>query len=351
MSDSSRAAIRRESRGTRWAIIAAIVGALFTVTVMQGQRLPLSGTGSLGTIAAWIGATAAGFAFGGAFLLEARHGYDGWRRRLPLAKRVLDVVALSVGMALLSHLLIVAISTLFGLGFRGMTIDPLGGAVLAGAATAAVVYAATLGGAQVTAEGLATLATLVIFIGTIASMISAPDDSWWQLHFSQLGNAEGISAYRFNLALIVTGLILTVLANYAGRDLERGLNARGRDEPKLVNLLTWLFAGIGLCMMVVGLVPDNVNVFVHVGAATGMVIVFSVFLFFTLRRMPDVPRDFTVFSIGVVAGIVVAALLWIPIGYYNLTGVEFVAAGLLFAWLTLFVRMASVYARGTVQSA
>jgi hypothetical protein len=41
----------------------------------------------------------------------------------------------------------------------------------------------------------------------------------------------------------------------------------------------------------------------------------------------------------------VAVLLWVPIHYYNLTGMEFIAAGLLFAWLTVFVRAIAAYAR------
>ena len=42
-----------------------------------------------------------------------------------------------------------------------------------------------------------------------------------------------------------------------------------------------------------------------------------------------------------------SVVLWIPIGYYNLTGMEFIAAGLLFAWLTVFVRMSAAYALPT----
>lgn len=38
----------------------------------------------------------------------------------------------------------------------------------------------------------------------------------------------------------------------------------------------------------------------------------------------------------IAAGIVVSILLWIPIGYYNLTGMELVAASLLFAWLLVY---------------
>ena len=33
-----------------------------------------------------------------------------------------------------------------------------------------------------------------------------------------------------------------------------------------------------------------------------------------------------------------AALLWFPLGYYNLTGFELAMAGIVYAWLVVFIR-------------
>lgn len=335
--------VKLEARATRFAVTAFVVTGIATVFVFHGRYVPLAGAGSIGDFAAWAAGALAVIAFATSFSLEASRGHAGWRNRLPAVKRIIDLLGMSVAMGLLSFLVVTAVAQLFQLGFRGMTVDPYGGGVLAGAITAAMIYAATLAGARVTSEGLAMLATLVLFMGTMASMLSAPDESWWQLHFSQLGNTEGVTGTRFNLALMTTGLVITVLANYIGRDLERGLVLRGVEPTELVRLLTWLFTGIGVLLAVAGFVPDAVNFVVHVGAASGMVVVFLVFAVVALRKLPEVPRDFVVFTIGVVIGLAISILLWIPIGYYNLTGMEFIAAGLLFAWLIVFVRMAHVY--------
>ena len=72
--------------------------------------------------------------------------------------------------------------------------------------------------------------------------------------------------------------------------------------------------------------------------------VFGVLVGCLLTLVPGIRRDIAVFSVLVVAGIVVAVALWVPIDYYNLTGSEFIIAGLLFAWLMLFVRQARAYA-------
>lgn len=340
-------AARVEARAERWGLAALVGGLLITVVVMAGSRWSLAGGGpSLGNLAGWIASACAGLAFAASFIIESWRGHALWRRRLPMVKRLIDLLAMSLAMAMLAYLVVLAVANLFQLGFRGLTVDALGGGALAGAAAAAATYAAALSGARVTTDGLATLATLVLFIGTMASMLSSPDESWWQLHFSQLGNVDDSSAYRFNLALILTGLVMTVLANYVGHDLELGFVARGVAPAGRVRTLAWLFAGIGICLIVAGVVPDAVSVPLHVGAASGMVVIFVVFVLCAVRLLPGLPAEVAGFSLFVVIGILVAVVLWVPIGYFNLTGTEFIVAGLLFAWLLVFVRAIGAYSHG-----
>lgn len=312
-----------ESRSTTWAVVAFILSALLVAAVYGPARLPLAGSTSLGALAAWTAAAFSGLGFGASYYLESKRNPQSWRLELPLIKRIIDIIALSATIMMLCHLLLVAISYLFQMGFVGMTVDRYGGAVLAGGATA--------------------------FVGTMASMIAAPDQAWWESHFSALGNSESRSGERFNLTLVLTGLAITALANYVGHDLERGLKLRKIQNKRLVTLLSWILAGIGLFMMGVGLVPDASNTAVHVGFASGMVVLFALFLYIVVRNVPGLPKDLLAFSAIVVIAIAVSILLWVPIGYYNLTGMEFVAAGFLFPWLIVFVRTASAYGRGIHQ--
>ena len=306
--------------------------------------MPLGGGASVGSLAAVLAAIAAGPAFAVSFALERRRGYLAWRDALPWVKRASDLVALSAAMMMLSALVVVAVAELFQLGFRGLTVDPFGAGALVAAAVGAMTYVASASGARVTSTGVASLATLVLFIGTLASMVSAPEADWWRFHFSQLGNESGYAGYQFNLALITTGAVITALANFVAHDLEIGLRAHIENPQRRARLFAWLLAVIGLCLMVAGFVPDAVAFPVHVGAASGMVVVFGVLVGCLLTLVPGIGRDIAVFSVLVVGGIVVAVALWVPIDYYNLTGSEFIIAGLLFAWLMLFVRQVRAYA-------
>ncbi len=349
---------RIELAGTRAAVIAFVLAAVLGVVLMWGQRHPLAGDASLGIIegdaslgfiAGSMSAVAAGLGYIIAYVRASRLGHAAWRQRIPVWRRVISLGAMAVGMGTLSYYAVLAVANLFQLGFRGLDVDPIGGAILAGAAVAALTYIAVVTGSLVTAEGVALLATLVLFSGTMASMLRTPDETWWQLHFSQLGNISEVSGYRFNFAVIITGLLVTVLAEFIGHDIERGLARRGAVVGRRARVLTWLFGGMGLCLVVVGLVPDAVSAPVHITAAVGILLCFGAFLI-AMIRLPGLSREIIVISLLVAAGIVVAALLWVPIGYYNLAGTEFVAVGLLFAWVMVSVRAIGLYGQSSAEA-
>lgn len=360
---------RAESRAAIAALLGFAVTAVAVAAVGWGGRAPLSGQGSIGTHAAWLTAGTTAVAFLVSFVGTARDGGAEWRRELPLIKRIIDLVALTAAVAAVSALGIEALAALFQAAFVGLTVDPLGGGALAGAASAALTYFASGFGSRVTTEGIAVLATSTLFIGTLASMLSSPDARWWELHFSQLGNQQGESAAAFNSSLILAGLVIIAIADYAAHDVGRGLRTRGEAEglpaaplelrsaersdrtaspdrtiARRTAITAWLFIAIGIMMCIAGLVHDAVNSFVHVGAASGMVVAFGLLAIFTLFGLPGLPHGYRALTIGVLLGTVVAILLWIPLGYYNLTGVEFISAGLIFAWFIVFTRIVGAYA-------
>ncbi|PPG38758.1 DUF998 domain-containing protein [Pseudoclavibacter sp. RFBA6] len=327
-----------------------MLAAAVTALLVQGEYLPIGGPDSLGARAGWISAALAAISFAATHAIPdvgADPSVLSWRRQLPIAKRLVDMLALAAGVAMLTFFVVIAVAQVFQIGFRGLTVDPLGGGALVGFTAAATSYAASLFGARTTGIAIAALAVAVLFMGTFASMISSPDESWWQLHFSQLGNTAGITGYRFNLALMVTGLVITTLAGYTGRSFDLGLAARGFHAGARIHLLPWLLGGIGICMIGVGLVPDAVNKPLHVAFAAGMVVLFGAFALGALRFIHGLPRELRIFTLVVMAGIVFAILLWEPIRYYSLAGMEFISAGLLFAWLIVFTRAADAYGTET----
>ena len=139
---SSRVAL--ESRATRFAVVTFVLTGVATIFVFHGTHAPLAGEGSVGALAAWAAGGLAAIAFAASFIIEVRRGHASWRSQLPAVKRLIDVFGMSVAMGILAYLIVTAIAQLFQQGFLGMTVDPYGGGVLAGAAAAALVYACLL---------------------------------------------------------------------------------------------------------------------------------------------------------------------------------------------------------------
>lgn len=333
-----------------WAIVAA--GAAFVVAGvvgfawMAGERHPLAGADSVGNRAAIMSAVLGAAAFAAAYLAGSGHATH-WRRSLPRVKRAVDCVGLALAHGGIVYLGTLFVAETFQAGFVGLDVDAFAGSLLAAIAAGVDVYVCVVAGSRVTTRSLSVLVMATLLVGVLMSMLTAADPEWWHLHFSELGNHEGRSAYAFNGTLLLAGIVVTTLANYVSRDIERGLRARGIDPGRRATALAWLFAGIGFGLMVAGLVPDAVSRVVHVGGASGMVVMFAAFAVTVMLAVPGLGRVLQGLTIAMLAGIVLAVVLWVPFGYYNLTGVEFAAAGIVFFWLAVFVRNIAVYADGT----
>lgn len=118
--------IRRESRSTRAALIAFFIAAPLAALVAGGNHLPLGGPDSLGTRAGWIAAALGAVVFATIFTASWRdHAPDTtWYRRMPLAKRIFDMAALTLAFGMLAYFAVIAVAQIFQQGFRGLTVDP-----------------------------------------------------------------------------------------------------------------------------------------------------------------------------------------------------------------------------------
>lgn len=142
----------------------------------------------------------------------------------------------------------------------------------------------------------------------------------------------------FNLTLFLGGLLLAAFAFTLLIDLEAWAAAAPPSRTRNVRAVAWGFQIIGVCLAGVGIVPVNLNLIVHNTFATGMAVVFGAILIGLRWLLDGFTRVFLLFSDVVLAAIVFAALLFWPLGYYNLAAFELVVAGVIFAWLIIFVR-------------
>jgi hypothetical membrane protein len=296
--------------------------------------VPLSGRGSAGDIAA-IGTAVLGAAAVVAGCLQSPTSvspqFRGGRTR-----HAIDVGALALAHACIFLLGWLALFWVFQQAFIGALLYPVAAAVLVGAVGAISAYVAYLSALGMTAYRLAALLAGFLVTGVLTSMLTAADPHWWQENLSALGMSSDVSGVAFNFTLIVGGVVVTTLAGYSTATLAASANTPA--ALRRARLLEGGIALMGVFLACVGVFPVDERFGLHTLVASGMVVVFASLIVRIRALVPSISPAFAALGWVFLAVIVVAAVLWFPVGYYNLTAVELIAGLLIFSWLIVLIR-------------
>ena len=145
--------------------------------------------------------------------------------------------------------------------------------------------------------------------------------------------SSNVSAFAFNITIIVAGFLVTTLARYATRGVPT-------EDPKGVARVRTCLIAVGVLLGLVGVFPVDRFFAIHTGVASGMVVAFGVLVIGLPRWITGMPRAFVVVGWLFLAITLLLAVLF-AVGYYTLTAVELVAGILVFTWIVLFIRNAA----------
>ncbi|NLS10915.1 hypothetical protein HGQ17_13115 [Nesterenkonia sp. MY13] len=361
-----------ESRAIWSALGGGLLGLVFGLVVFFDQRPSLAGDDSIQFFGSIIGGVAAGVAFLLGYSLNARMA-NIWIGQRPKLRQLIDTVALLVVHSSIAVMGTLGIFRVFQEAFIGLTVDHIAGSVLVSIVGGVAAYFSFNSGARITAFSLSTLLAVFMASGVLVSMIFAENPFWWHVMFSELGTGQAglTSFWTFNTTLVVSGVIITTLTAFIARDLEiwadherkkvaRRLVERAQSNKtksgrvplgtKIINAFSGHFRTprvmairilmivMGLSLAGVGLIPINLHHDGHVLVTAAFGASFLFILFSVPYLLPGFPRSFYVLSILAAGGLVFAFLLWMPVGYYNLTSLELIGVAILFAWLIVFIR-------------
>lgn len=305
---------------------------------------PLSGTGSIGQVAAL---SVAGVATATSVLVLV----TDWGRTMPWFgarpawRRVLDVAGLSLIHGLLGLFLTGALFAVFQQAFQGVALDRFAGTFWVSAASGGAAYIASSSVKSLTGRSLATLLAVFLTIGVLASALSAPDPYWWERYFSELGEGDGASSTIFNLTLLLTGIALLTVVEFIAHDLDRWARATGEDG-RVVTVVRLMLTLVGVLVALVALVSRDVSIVWHDIVAQLLVVVFGLTLLVLpvlLRRLPGALIGFTAVAFCLLIMVIV---LYAGVGYLNFTAFEMGAAVIVYVWLLLLIRTVSAAAEG-----
>ncbi|WP_285113669.1 hypothetical protein [Leifsonia sp. fls2-241-R2A-40a] len=352
------AALDLEGAAIVVAAIALVAGALVALPFFWGRTLAIAGPASVSQFAA-IAAGVAGavsYAVGRLWHRAALTPFGGRPDRAADASpagrtiggaAVFDTIVIAIAHGIIALLGWLVLGAVLAEGFADATVYFVSATVLAGAAVGVTAYAVFLSATRMNLMRLSTVLAVFAIVGILAATLSAPDPHWWMFHLSALGMTNSISSLTFNLTLIVAGLMMAAIARYAtdlgavGRGASGGAGTAPRSAVLRVRVCLIL---IGVLLAGVGLFPLDVSQVLHNASAVGMLLAFSFLVFWVRRALPEAPRAFLVFSYASFGVIVLAALFFVT-GYYVLTATELIAGVIVFAWLTVYLRVSGAAER------
>ncbi len=315
-----------------------VAGGLVALLVLDPPA-PLFGMGSVGEVAALTGGAISGLAFLFVAILVGSRGM-AWQHRLSRFRRVVDLVGLTLVHAAISMLATAAVFAVFADAFRSLELDRWAGSFLIAGACAVGAYMAASSAGALTTQSLSLLVAAFLVVGAFTSALTSSDPQWWQAHFSALGAVSDASGIAFNFTLILTGIVLTTLADFLTHDLSRWAAHTGEPSWK-VGFVRIGFIVLGIMLGMVGVIPVNRSLFWHnmvTYVAIGAFVVMLIAVPFLFRKLSG---GFVGVTIVVAAMMALGGWLNLGVQYLNITAFEIAAVGTVFVWLILFIRSVS----------
>jgi hypothetical membrane protein len=336
-------ATRAESAHVAIGLAGALVGLAVGLIALRGTA-PLSGTGSIGQVSALsvLGCSTATTAL---VLLTRTVRTLPWFGARPRWRRVLDVAGLSLIHGLLGLFLTGALFAVFQQAFQGVALDRFAGTFWVAAASGAAAYITSASVAALSGRSLATLLAAFLTVGVLASALSAPDPYWWERYFSELGEGRGLSSATFNLTLLLTGIALLTVVEFIAHDLDRWALASG-EPARAVTVVRGLLTLVGVLIALVAVISRTVSVFWHDVVAQLLVVIFGLALLVLPVLLRRLPGALTWFTAAAFALLVMVIVMYVGLGYLNMTAFEMGAAVIVYVWLLLLIRTVSAAAEG-----
>ncbi len=319
--------------GSGIAFIIAFVASLF---YFSGDPAPLFGRDSIGVAASILGTVSAFIIyFAAAYRVRIHHAH---LRFLQRARLYLTTTALAFVHAAVGILLIAGSFYIIADAFVGLHLDSYASSTIVAIVAAITGYITYLSASRMTSERVSTVLAAFLVSGALTSMITAEDPNWWNYHFSSLGASGSLSAYAFNLTLIIAGIVIVSLSDYVAEDFALLKNKSTVYKNMRSNAIRIALACIGVFLALVGVFAYDSYPIIHNSAAGGMAVIFVGLIVILPLLAPSFPKAFFGLSYALMAVIVFCYWLWQGIGYFNLTTFELLAAAIIFSWLVVFIR-------------
>ncbi|MEQ9764346.1 permease [Streptococcus sp. ZJ151] len=302
----------------------------YLVLIMTGtSQLPLTGRPSIFAALLVVGGIVSLAAFLVGFIKSRAYFLNGLPKRI--FWRVLPVIVLSFAVVL--ALLILGIAWVFGQLFKGILFDSLTASFLLGILSFILSFLMVILSERLRGNWLTSLFSIIIISGVVLAMVSNQNNQWWQVNLSFLGTSQANNSWTFNLALILSAMILLALIDY----LFVALRVRYGKSKQLM-LLQGLLVLLALDLGAVGYFPNDDRWHTIHTRVAGYLVYIIIALIVSIRwLLPEVSRDFLVASYTIGGLLVVQTIAFYGLGYLSLTAFEILSFLLAFSWIIMLL--------------
>ncbi len=277
-----------------------------------------------------------GFTFG--YLRGRNSTKKSEKLQLGKFKLVFDCTVLAICYTIISAVITLFVISIFSRAFIDVKMSAFAASLVVTVFAVLTIYAILTISVKLQSKDIINALTLFIVVGVFGSMISSPNQYWWEINFSSLGTTNSLSAYTFNVTLVLSGLLLLCLTDYLLYDLRSLLKGTKSNIQNRTNIVKILFICISLSLAGVGFFPWDIHPYLHTGSAYLLIIFFAIMIISLRWLVPNVSKSFFANSYGILAALVISFIFWQPLHYFDQTAFELIAFCLTFTWLVLFLR-------------
>ena len=219
--------------------------------------------------------------------------------------------------------------------FSGVSFDPVTASLFVLAFSAVINFVLISSAVSVKVSNLITMLFVTFIGGVLVAMALNNQRDWWQFNCSFLGTYEAKKHWEFNMTLIFSALILLTITDYLFSEFSQ--STYYTKKSTVVRFFYYLIAVLIAC---VGIFPANSyswTMTVHNLSAFGIVICIIVLILLLKWLIPDISKEFLVFSAITLGLLMLSAFLFLGIHYLSLTFFEIIAFVIAFIWLVMLI--------------
>lgn len=177
---------------------------------------------------------------------------------------------------------------------------------------------------------------IVLFGATLSGLLTT-DSRWMSWHFSRLGEGGMISAMIFNVALLVSAVVMFALGIALTDNIARVSKKSDMNLDKIKKIINRSFTAIAICLVGVATFPFDRFPVVHNIFGYSMLFIFLGLCIVTPKMLPIFSRKFYIYGQSVILCTIICYVLFIIVGSITLLTVEFIIFTFIYGWLLLFI--------------